>query len=245
MKKFIRYFVLLILMSLHPIFQSHVHDLSGSRFYPQLTGFKERAFTCQNGKTIRYSVWVPENISNDSIPLVMSLHYGGEVLPWYSMGFLKILVEPAFRDLGGILIAPDCPGEGWTDPVSETAVLELLDYAMHTWPLDPKRVVITGYSMGGKGTWFMASRHSGLFSAAIPVPGMPVGNPVIKIPVYAINSRQDKIIDFRLTKAKIKVIKGEGVQVNFILLNGPGHYQTEAFVEPLKNSVRWLQKIWK
>ena len=39
------------------------------------------------------------------------------------------------------------------------------------------RRVITGYSLGGAGTWFMLERHADLFAAAIPVSGMRPFNP--------------------------------------------------------------------
>jgi len=51
----------------------------------------------------------------------VALHYGGEVTPFYSKGFMTSLVEPALEDLGAIIVAPDCPSKGWTNAASKAA----------------------------------------------------------------------------------------------------------------------------
>ena len=100
------------------------------------------------------------------MPLILALHYGGEVTPFYSKEYLNLLVKPALKNLGAIITAPDCPGEGWANPDVEKALLEFLEIISKEYNIDPNRIIITGYSMGGLGTWYLASRHSEIFSAA-------------------------------------------------------------------------------
>ena len=77
----------------------------------------------------RYTIAIPASYTGDQpVPLVLALHYGGTVTPYYGKGFLVGLVEPALRDLGAIIIAPDCTADDWTQPESETDVLALLDH---------------------------------------------------------------------------------------------------------------------
>ena len=165
--------------------------------------------------------------------------------PYYSMGFIRSLVVPGLKKLGAIIIAPDCPGDGWTDPISEGAVLALTEYAVRHWPVDRRRVVVTGYSLGGIGSWFFASRHPEIFSAAVPVAGRPVGDVDVRVPIYAINGRRDEVIDIEPTRTAIESLRARGARVELIVVKGPTHYQTQAFVAPLKEAVVWLRQLWE
>ncbi|MBM3330796.1 hypothetical protein FJY68_02955 [candidate division WOR-3 bacterium] len=51
--------------------------------------------------------------------------------------------------------------------------LEVLDHALASLPIDRERVLLTGHSMGGHGTWHVGLAHSDLFAAAAPEAGWP------------------------------------------------------------------------
>lgn len=53
----------------------------------------------------------------------------------------------------------------------EEEVIGLLDHVLATYKGDPKRVYLTGLSAGGKGTWYIASKHPGRFAAIAPIVG--------------------------------------------------------------------------
>ena len=55
--------------------------------------------------------------------------------------------------------------------MGERDVLRCLDEAQRRFRIDADRVYLTGESMGGNGTWLIASRHPQLFAAAAPVHG--------------------------------------------------------------------------
>jgi predicted peptidase len=198
----------------------------------------------EGGDKLLYSLSVPETADGERAPVVLALHYGGEVTPYYGMHFLSYFALPAFGRLNGFIVAPDCPGRGWTDPASEAAVLALLDHALSEWPVDADRVVVTGFSMGGVGAWFMAASHPERFAAAIPVAGMPVGKPDPRVPVCAVHSRQDTIVDSEPAKLAIESLKARGGLAELIFVSGPTHYQTQRFVEPTIEAVRWLERMW-
>ena len=152
----------------------------------------------KSGLKLRYTLSLPHQyIPTQSYPLVVALHYGGKVTPFYSKDFMASLVDPALRDLDAIIAAPDCPASGWTNPVSEAAVLELVLLLMKEYTIDSGRVLILGYSMGGSGAWHMASRHPALFSAVIPIsaPAETATTPVITdIPLYVIHGELDELV---------------------------------------------------
>ena len=70
------------------------------------------------GRPLRCSVWVPKTTEERPLALVVAIHWGGEVTPFFGMGILRTLVVPAFEDLDAVIVAPDCPGKGWSDPTS-------------------------------------------------------------------------------------------------------------------------------
>lgn len=207
-------------------------------------GLHEMELQLDEGKSLRYSLHAPKIRKGEKAPLILALHYGGEVTPYYSMHFLKVFALPPFRPMNCIVVAPDCPGRGWTDPESEQAVIALLDHAMKAWPVDTERVAVTGFSMGGTGAWFMAARHPERFSAAIPVAGRPVGEPDPSVPTYAIHSRQDEIVELAPAEQAIEKLRAQGARAEMALISGPTHYQTPRFVVPLITAARWLEQIW-
>ena len=211
----------------------------------QLTrGFHRLEFALSEDASLGCSLWMPPLQHGDEVPLVLALHYGGEVTPHLSMGFLQSVVVPGLKKLGAVIVAPDCPGDGWTDEASERAVLALLDYAVRNWPVDRRRIVVTGYSLGGIGTWFFAARHPEIFSAAVPMAGRPVIDAVLRVPVYAIHGRRDEVIDVEPTRRAIDALRAEGVDAHLVIVKGPTHYETRRFAGPLKDAVDWLQEVW-
>jgi len=211
---------------------------------PLARGFHQLQFEVGEGEQLRCSLWLPKLEDGQSVPLVLALHYGGEVTPYYSMGYLQSLVVPGLKKLGAVIVAPDCPGNGWTDPDSERIVMALLEYAARTWPIDRDRVVITGYSLGGIGAWYLASRHPDWFSAVVPVAGRPEGVSDIRVPVYAIHGRRDEVIDVAPTEEAIQALLDRGANAQLVVVKGLTHYENHRFAQPLSATVEWLRRLW-
>jgi pimeloyl-ACP methyl ester carboxylesterase len=53
----------------------------------------------------------------------------------------------------------------------ETDVFEAVADVMRRYPIDPKRIAIRGFSMGGAGAWHLAAHHPGRWAAAAPGAG--------------------------------------------------------------------------
>ncbi|MEO0082462.1 MAG: prolyl oligopeptidase family serine peptidase, partial [candidate division WOR-3 bacterium] len=51
--------------------------------------------------------------------------------------------------------------------------LEVLDLCLGKLPIDPERVLLTGHSMGGHGTWHVGLAHPDRFAALAPCAGWP------------------------------------------------------------------------
>ncbi len=67
-----------------------------------------------------------------------------------------------------IIVSPQCPLEQWWDAA---AVIALLDDVTARLRVDSSRVILTGLSMGGYGTWDIGVRWPERFAALVPICG--------------------------------------------------------------------------
>ena len=195
---------------------------------------------------IHYAISIPKNYSpSNPIPLVLALHFGGNP-NGAGESVLKILVGPAFAELGAIIVAPDSLGGGWDTAENERAVLALLETMQRTYPIDAKRLAVAGFSMGGAGVWHFAGKYPERFSAASPGAGRPAASAgTWRTPVLAIQSRNDEVVPIGPAEARIRELQKSGVRADFIELTGISHYETYRFVDGLRRAVPWLKEIWK
>jgi predicted peptidase len=202
-----------------------------------------------SGTTLRYTLALPPSSSPDrSYPLVVALHYGGRVTPYYGKPFMMNLVLPALGGLDAIMVAPDCPGEGWTDPLSEEAVLALIRRVEKDRAVDPRRLVLMGFSLGAIGTWKLALERPALFSAAIPVSGMPPRGVVVGPagpPFLVIHSLSDEIFPLEPLRKFIRFCEEQGLRIELHPVPGLSHYAYDCFVPALREAVPWLKGVWE
>jgi predicted peptidase len=218
---------------------------------PEASGVHERVLTREGRSAVRYTLLIPSPYDPaQKYPLIVALHYAGQMTPFFGKGILLGLVQPALRELAAIVVAPDAPGKSWDEPESEAAVLDLMEHIQKRYPIDPRRIVLTGYSLGGRGTWYLASRHPELFSAALPLAGSPPrdlksrAEALSKIPLYLIHSRRDEIVPLGPTEDAVRLLRAAGARVELVVLSGVTHYETARFVEPLKAAVPWIRSVW-
>ena len=208
-----------------------------------------------SGDTLRYTLYVPpEVLEGAEVPLVLALHPGGMAAPWIGGAYMHQLVRPAFLETGAMIVAPDAltvpdapyRAESFTSPRNLEAVLWLLRRLAEEYPIDPERVVITGYSRGGQGVWHFAEKHAGLFSAAILVSARPTDEGVerVTLPVYMIHSIDDEVIGAILVQGAYQQMVARGAPVEVRILRGPTHYQVGEFTDALKGTIPWLEGIW-
>ena len=138
------------------------------------TGFLDRSVVL-NGVEYRYQVYVPREFNRKQTwPVIVALHGGGE---YGSDGMQQTNVglAPAIRRnperFPAIVIFPQAKAggkAGWQTDGGQAA-MAALDKSIKEFKGDPKRVVLTGYSAGGNGTWSIASRYPERFAAIVPV----------------------------------------------------------------------------
>lgn len=198
---------------------------------------------------IHYAISIPRNYSPARpVPLILALHFGvgGGDAAGAGGDVVQILIGPALAELGAIMVAPDSVRGDWSTPENEKAVNALLDMVLSRYSIDKKKVVVTGFSMGGAGSWHFAEKFPERFSAVIPVAGRPPASASgWRLPVLAIHSHDDQVVPFGPTEARIAELQKAGVNAKLIPLTGITHYQTSRFRDALRQAIPWLQEVWK
>jgi predicted peptidase len=198
---------------------------------------------------IHYALSIPRNYSPSTpVPLILALHFGvgGGDAAGAGGDVVQILIGPALAELGAIIVAPDSVRGDWSSPENEKAVNALLDMILARYSIDKKKVVVTGFSMGGAGSWHFADKFPERFSAAIPVAGRPPASASgWRLPVLAIHSRDDQVAPFRPTEARIAELQKAGVNAKLIPLSGITHYETSRFRDALRQAIPWLRQVWE
>jgi len=198
---------------------------------------------------MRYALALPDGHGtspSDRHPLVLVLHPGGR-FPYYGSNFMQSIVEPALRGWDAILVAPDVPARSWASPDSERAVLALLDDVIETHAIDQTRILVTGFSMGGRGTWYFATRNPERFTGAIPMAASRGTDPLEalgRMPVHLIQGPDDEVVPYAPAEEAAELLAQRGPS-RLISLAGVGHYQMTAYIEPLRAAGEWMEDQWR
>jgi len=134
------------------------HDITSLRGY-----YAENDNSCQP-----FKVSTPFDYRRNSqkkYPLVLTLHHHGWS-DWYRpfQGYASFLTD-------AIVIAPH--GRGSCDYlwIAEQDTLECIKAAKDEFNIDPDRIYVTGWSMGGTGSFHLPGRYPDIFAASFPKAG--------------------------------------------------------------------------
>jgi predicted peptidase len=138
------------------------------------TGFLNRTVEVK-GLTFKYQVYVPADYNTSQRwPVILFLHGAGERgtdgLVQTHVGLAPSIRGNAKR-WPAIAIFPQVPPDSmWTGVPAEAALLAL-ERTMKEYATDPDRVYLTGLSMGGNGSFYLAYRYAEKFAAVAPICG--------------------------------------------------------------------------
>ena len=204
-------------------------------------------------------------------PLIVGLHYGTTqepgLSPYFGLGYVGQLVFPALEDLNAVIAAPDAPEFSWAHPASEEAVLAVVAEVKRTLAINPKHTLVTGFSMGGQGAWFLGATHPEIFRAAIPMSALPVTTPVrtradaqaarkamdsstewatplLRMPLYVIHSRADETVPVEPVEQAVRTLKGRGADVTLTLIDDVPHHMVPGFISALEAASPWVRGVW-
>jgi len=100
-------------------------------------------------------------------PLIVWLHWAG------GTGIVGGMLVEAAELLGAIVVAPTAPSTcDWSaDEECASQVRGAIAYVKARYPVDHDRVYVTGFSMGGRGSFTDALAYPDAFAGALPVAG--------------------------------------------------------------------------
>jgi len=213
-------------------------------------------FSMPDGGDMTYGISVPDDAPeagsdrgrSNPVPLILALHPGGARTAYYGSSFMRSIVEPALREWNAIIIAPDAPTRSWATDVSEQAVLALIEEVATRYAVNRDRILVTGFSLGGRGTWFFATRHADLFTGAIPMAGFADDDSLDglgSMPIHIVHSRDDEVVPYGPAAAAAGQLEARGHSVRLTELSGVGHFTMGAYIGPLRQAGAWMLQQWE
>jgi predicted peptidase len=126
------------------------------------TGFVPKVIELE-GRPYRYAVWVPPDYTpNKRWPVILFLHGKGECGDdgkFHTTVGLGRAIRNHPERFGALVVMPQIPvGQTWKGPM-QTLALATLAATLKEYSVDHDRIVLTGLSLGGFGTWSLGARH--------------------------------------------------------------------------------------
>ena len=194
------------------------------------------------GASLNYRFHAPAKVEpGKRYPLVLFLHgvgsRGSDNTRQLCNGVWPIFSYMKAKGMEGYIIAPQCPdGEKWgplvanrmaTKPSAAMAlVMELLEKTIKDFPVDARRVYVTGLSMGGFGTWDIVQRRPDLFAAAMPVCGGGDSSLAWKmrtVPLWVFHGDRDTVVPFARSRQMVSALWQCDGNVRYREYPGVGH----------------------
>ena len=183
-----------------------LHDISADpkRWQGFSYYYIDRAWWAELGRHLgenqdyKYLSYIPKNHDTNPkpLPLLLFLHGSGErgndvqmvrkwgPLTWIEQGHPQPM----------LVIEPQCPEDEWWDPVR---LARLIDQVSAQYKVDPKRIYITGLSMGGFGSLEFAATYPERVAAVASVSGgedVELAPRLKTIPIWFFHGAQDPVV---------------------------------------------------
>jgi pimeloyl-ACP methyl ester carboxylesterase len=182
----------------------------------------------------RYLSHLPKDYEADASrkwPLVIYLHGGSDrgtdLKKLYSSGIPDQVYRG--REFPFVMLAPQCPEHlRWsTDDWFENFYKEVTA----KFRIDTDRFYLTGPSLGGSGTWYLAARYPGTFAAIAPMSGFTSHleyidkniDKLLDMPVWAFHGKLDTVVPFEETERLVRRLEGRNRNLRFSAEPDLGH----------------------
>ena len=174
-----------------------------------------------------FVIYTPEKLGG-KLPLIIQLHGAGEVGNGGD-DLCKVEVHGLAnyfktKDIDCITVMPQCPSDSfWIAEIP--TVHELIMQVIASYPVDEKRIYLTGLSMGGYGTWNIACRYPSLFAAIAPICGEGIswyGGRLSDLPARVFHGDCDTVVSPHQSLAMVSAINLYGKKANASLTLFPG-----------------------
>jgi pimeloyl-ACP methyl ester carboxylesterase len=203
----------------------------------------------------KYLTYLPVNYKTDTLiawPLIIYLHggsdRGNDLNKLYSSGIPDQIYRG--RNFPFIIISPQCPKNiRWE---TENWFKSFFKEIVHKYRIDTNRVYLTGLSLGGAGTWYLAAKYPDIFAAIAPISGFTSHNDfldkniskLVDTPIWAFHGKIDNVVPFEETERIVKKLEPKNHQIKFTVEPNVGHWM-HWLIYPNQDLYNWFLKYSK
>lgn len=236
---------------------------SGATAFAQNLDLYEKHLLIQKSDTLPYRLLLPENYDpNKKYPLIFFMHGAGERGNDNEMqlvhGGKLFLKDDVRKNFPAIVVFPQCPKNSfWSNvkmqpdksgkrtfsfsnhaepTIAMKMANDLLHQIIRQYPVQKKKIYVGGLSMGGMGTFEIASRNPKLFAAAFPICGggdPGIAKNVRKINWWVFHGAKDDVVLPSFSETMVSALKAAKADVKFTLYHEANHNSWDpAFAEP-------------
>lgn len=190
---------------------------------------------------LRYLLYLPANYElqlADRFPLILFLHGTGE--RGDDLSLIRKIGLPAklarWPDCPFIVLAPQCRVDSiWAFELD--ALNALLGSVCAAYRVDTRRLYLTGLSLGGTGTWYLATAFPGRFAAIAPICGRGISRSLIDnlkhTPVWAFHGARDTVVEASESERMVEAVRQIGGNARLTIYPEAGHNSwTQAYDDP-------------
>lgn len=194
-----------------------------------------------------YRLFAPQGVQG-RVPLIVWLHStegrGDDNLRQLAPELQVLVSDRAQRAGPAFVLAPQCPSrDKWANrdasfplrpydlsaaPESDAArsTVALIGTLIRTHPIDPARIYLMGFSMGGTGTWDMLMRHSEIFAAGVPIVGVADvsrARLLKSTPAWSFHGELDSTSPVQNGRMMFEALQKAGAPARYTEFKGMGH----------------------
>lgn len=217
-----------------PVAAPATYPVLSSEFSPGLNPYRSKE------ANLNFMFYTPSGYGSDPTqawPLLLYLHgigLRGSDLNELRLGELTSILQYE-TDFPFLVVAPQMPSgdenTSWSRDAMVTSLFVLLDEVQDKYSVDPKRIYLTGTSLGGAGTWEIGLRYPDRFAALVPVMGFygyPFEIPdhicdLKDVPIWAFHGDRDLTVPLSAERGLVEALLACGGNVQFTVYENAGH----------------------
>lgn len=194
-----------------------------------------------------YVLYKPATLdpATQALPLIVFLHGAGASESPAAVSHAGLMGWAAIHHPQVLIVAPVNPiRRVWWSP---SFVNDVISDIERRFSIDPQRIILTGTSMGGFGSWSTAMAYPNRFAAVVPVAGalpndilayhypapltaesewLPQMSALIGLPVLAIHGDSDALVPLSLGQRALDVLRAAGNTSHQMQVIKADHAQT-------------------